>query len=84
MSKRDTHKMLQFWRLVEEGIDRVVATDSDGVTDECLRIMKRIFRKLRILILKVELAMIDRKKERGKLKPKQACTERAKVKKRWL
>ena len=84
MSKEGKHEVLHFLRYVEEGLSQLMVTADGGVTDEGLRIMKRIYRKLRVLILKVELAMIDRKKEKGKLKPKQACTERAKVKKRWL
>ena len=70
--------------MVEEEIDRLLATGSEEITDERLRIMKRIHKKLRVLILKVELAMIERKKEKGNLSPKQARTENAKVKKRWL
>lgn len=52
-------------------------------SDESLRIMKRIYRKLRRLILENELAIIDRKKEEGRMSPKQARSEKAKVRKTW-
>lgn len=78
------HKILRFWRYMEVEIDRLKTMGADGITDESLRIMKRIYRQLRILILRVELAVIDRKKEKGKLTPKQARSEKAKLKKKWL
>lgn len=84
MSKEGMHKILRFWRYMEVEIDRLKTMGADGITDESLRIMKRIYRQLRILILRVELAVIDRKKEKGKLTPKQARSEKAKLKKKWL
>ena len=78
------HKILRFWQYMEVGIDRLKTMGTDGITDESLRIMKRIYRQLRILILRVELAVIDRKKEKGRLTPKQARSEKAKLKKKWL
>ena len=84
MSKEGMHKTLRFWQFVEEEIGGLKATGGDGITDESLRIMKRIYRQLRILILSVELAIIDRMKEKGKLTPKQARSEKAKLKKKWL
>ena len=62
----------------------MMVTTNEGVTDEGLRIIKRIYRKLRILILRIELAMLERRKERKRITPKQAREEKAKVKKRWL
>ena len=84
MSKEGMHKTLRFWRFLEEQIDRLKETGVEGITDESLRIMKRIYKKLRILIVRVELAMIDRWKEKGILTPKQARAEKAKVRRRWL
>lgn len=78
------YKILRFWQYMEVEIDRLKTMGADGITDESLRIMKRIYRQLRILILRVELAIIDRKKEKGKLTPKQARSEKAKLKKKWL
>jgi hypothetical protein len=46
--------------------------------------MKRIYRKLRILILRNELARIERKQKNGKLTGKQAQHEKAKVRKSWM
>ena len=84
MSKEGKHEVLHFLRYVEEGLLQLLVTADGEVTDEGLRIMKRIYRKLRVLILRIELAMVERKKERKRITPKQAREERAKVKKRWL
>lgn len=84
MSKESKHDVLHFLRYVEEGLLQLMVTADGGVTDEGLRIMKRIYRKLRVLILRIELAMVDRRKERKGITPKQARTEKARVKKRWL
>ena len=84
MSKEGKHEVLHFLRYVEEGLSQLMVTADGGVTDESLRIMKRIYRKLRVLILRIELSMVERRKERKRITPKQAREERAKVKKRWL
>ena len=84
MSKEGMYKILRFWQYMEVEIDRRKTMGADGITDESLRIMKRIYRQLRILILRVELTVIDRKKEKGRLTPKQARSEKAKLKKKWL
>ena len=84
MSKEGKHEVLHFLRYVEEGLSQLMVTANEGVTDEGLRIIKRIYRKLRVLILRIELAMLDRRKERKRITPKQAREEKAKVKKRWL
>ena len=84
MSKEGKHEVLHFLRYVEEGLSQLMVTADGGVTDESLRIIKRIYRKLRVLILRIELAMVERRKERKRITPKQAREEKAKVKKRWL
>ena len=84
MSKESKHDVLHFLRYVEEGLSQLMVTADGGVTDEGLRIIKRIYRKLRILILRIELAMVEQRKERKRITPKQAREEKAKVKKRWL
>ena len=84
MSKEGKHEVLHFLRYVEEGLSQLMVTADGVVTDEGLRIIKRIYRKLRVLILRIELAMVERRKERERITPKQARTEKAKVKKRWL
>lgn len=84
MSKESKHDVLHFLRYVEEGLSQLMVTADGGVTDEGLRIIKRIYRKLRVLILRIELAMVERRKERKRITPKQAREEKAKVKKRWL
>ena len=84
MSGKKEHEKLHFYRYVETELNRIAEYSENYVSDESLRIMKRIYRQLRILILRVELAIIDRKKEKGKLTPKQARSEKAKLKKKWL
>ena len=84
MSKEGKHEVLHFLRYVEEGLSQLMVTEDGGVTDEGLRIIKRIYRKLRVLILRIELAMVERRKERKRITPKQAREEKTKVKKRWL
>lgn len=84
MSGKKEHEKLHFYRYVETELNRIAEYSENYVSDESLRIMKRIYRQLRILILSVELAIIDRMKEKGKLTPKQARSEKAKLKKKWL
>ena len=84
MSKKKKHEVLHFLRYVEEGLLQLMVTTDGGVTDEGLRIIKLIYRKLRVLIMRIELAMVERRKERKRITPKQAREEKAKVKKRWL
>jgi hypothetical protein len=84
MGKKKKREVLHFLRYVEEGLLQLMVTADGGVTDEGLRIIKRIYRKLRVLILRIELAMVERRKERKRITPKQAREEKAKVKKRWL
>lgn len=84
MSKEGKHEILRFYRYVESELNRIAKYSDVYVSDESLRIMKRIYRKLRVLILRIELAMVDRRKERKGITPKQAREEKAKVKKRWL
>ena len=84
MNEKKKHGILHFYRCVEAELNRITECSEVHVSDESLRIMKRIYRQLRKLILRVELAVIERKKEKGKLTPKQARSEKAKLKKKWL
>ena len=84
MNEKKKHGMLHFYRYVEVELNRIAECSEVYASDECLRIMKRIYRKLRILILKVEHAVILRKKQAGRITPKQARSELAKLKKKWL
>ncbi|MBQ4056871.1 MAG: hypothetical protein IJD32_07230 [Bacteroidaceae bacterium] len=83
MNEKGKHEMLHFYRYVEAELNRITAVSELYFTDESLRIMKRIYRKLRLQIMKVELALIHRKKQMGRITPKQARSELAKVKKKW-
>lgn len=62
----------------------MLQTGRTACSDECLRVMKRIYRLLRVLILANELAKVERRRQGGKLTGKQAQHERAKVRKSWL
>ena len=84
MNDKKKHGMLHFYRYMEVELNRIAECSEVYVTDESLRIMKRIYRKLRILILKVELAVILRKKQAGRITPKQARAEQARLRKKWL
>jgi len=83
MSEEGKHEKYRFWRWVEERLAQLLTLFGTRFSDESLRIMKRIYRKLRRLILENELAIIDRKKEEGRMSPKQARSEKAKVRKTW-
>lgn len=61
MNEKGKHEMLHFYRYVEAELNRITAVSELYFTDESLRIMKRIYRKLRLQIMKVELALIHRK-----------------------
>ena len=84
MNDKEKHGMLHFYRYMDVELNRIAECSEVYVTDESLRIMKRIYRKLRIFILKVELAVILRKKKAGRITPKQARTEQARLRKKWL
>lgn len=52
-------------------------------SDECLRVNKRIYKMLRILILENELQKVEQQRQAGKLTGKQAQHQKAKVRKKW-
>lgn len=83
MNEKGKHELLYFYRYVEAELSRIATVSELSFTDESLRIMKRIYRKLRVQIMKVELARIHRKKLQGRITPKQARSEQAKVRKKW-
>lgn len=84
MGKKEKHRILHFWQAMERGITGMSEMTDKDFTDESLRVMKRIYRRLRVLIVKAELAVVERRKEKGYITPKQARSEKAKVKRRWL
>ena len=83
MNKEGKHEKLRFWRWTEEQLTQLVSVFGTHFSDESLRIMKRIYRKLRRLILENELAKVEHRRASGKLTGKQAQHLRAKVKKSW-
>ena len=46
--------------------------------------MKRIYKQLRMLIVTNELEKVEQRRKHGKITGKQAVSEKAKIKKRWL
>jgi hypothetical protein len=84
MNGKERHEKLRFMEFVEQELWLLIDMFGTHFSDECLRIMKRIYRKLRLLIVENELARVDRKRKNGKLTGKQAQHEKAKVKKSWL
>ena len=69
---------------MEAELEQMKQTGENGCSDECLRIIKRIYKWLRIVILEAELAKVERLRQSGKLTGKQAQHEKAKVKRKWL
>ena len=65
-------------------LNRMYENEETACSDECLRTIKRIYKRLRILILVNELEKVERLRQRGKLTGKQAQHQKAKVKKAWL
>ena len=63
---------------------RMYEAGETACSDECLRTIKRIYKRLRIMILVNELEKVERLRLSGKLTGKQAQHQKAKVKKTWL
>lgn len=82
--KNGKNTLLHLLQQMEAELKQKLQTDRTACSDECLRVMKRIYKLLRILIVENELAKVERRKQRGKLTGKQAQHERAKVRKSWL
>lgn len=78
------NEKLHLFRQMEEALSHMNQAGETALSDECLRVMKRIFRMLRVLILENELQKVERLRQRGKLTGKQAQHQRAKVRKTWL
>lgn len=68
---------------VEEQLMLLLDASGTSFSDEAMRIMKRIYKRLRLLILENELAKIERRRQQGKVTGKRAVSLKAKVKKTW-
>lgn len=78
------NEKLHLFRQMEEALNHMNQAGETALSDECLRVIKRILRMLRFLILENELQKVERLRQRGKLTGKQAQHQRAKVRKTWL
>ena len=82
--KNDKNGKLYLFRQMEETLNHMNQSGEIALSDECLRVIKRIFRMLRVLILENELQKVERLRQRRKLTGKQAQHLKAKVRKTWL
>ena len=82
--KNGKNTLLHLLQQMEAELKQMLHAGRTACSDECLRVMKRIYRHLRVLILENELAKVERRRQCGKLTGKQAQHERAKVRKSWL
>ena len=52
-------------------------------SETTMQSMKHIYKELRIALLRVEVARIERLKDEGKMTPKEAVHRKALLRKRW-
>lgn len=80
----ERHEKLRFMMFVEQELALLTELFGTFFSDEALRIMKRIYKQLRMLIVTNELEKVEQRRKHGKITGKQAVNEKAKIKKRWL
>lgn len=83
MKEEGKHRLYRLMKDMEEGINRIKADYEDYFSIANLKVIKRIIRMLRVMVMEGEREMVERKVKRGKCTPKQARSERAKIRKRW-
>ena len=83
MEEKERHEKVRFMMFVEEQLALLTELFGDYFSDEALRIMKRIYTRLRLLILTNELQRVERRRMSGKITGKQAVGLKAKLKKMW-
>ena len=83
MKETKGYEKVRFMMFVEQELALLTDMFGTSFSDESLRIMKRIYKQLRILILLNELDRIEQCQQRGKITGKQAVSMKAKVKKSW-
>jgi len=84
MREMERHEKLRFMMFVEQELALLTELFGAFFSDEALRIMKRIYKQLRMLIVTNELEKVEQRRKHGKITGKQAVSEKAKIKKRWL
>ena len=77
------NEKLHLFRQMEKALNHMNQVGETALSDECLRIIKRIYKMLRILILENELQKVEQQRQAGKLTGKQAQHQKAKVRKKW-
>ena len=77
------NEKLHLFRQMEEALNHMNQVGETALSDECLRIIKRIYKMLRILILENELQKVEQQRQAGKLTGKQTQHQKAKVRKKW-
>lgn len=83
MKEKERHEKLRFMMFVEQELALITELFGTSFSDEALRIMKRIYKQLRLLIELNELAKVEHRLRSGRITGKQAVSEKAKVKRRW-
>lgn len=83
MKEEGKHRLYRLMKDMEEGINRIKADYEDYFSIANLLAIKRVIRMLRVMVMEGEQEMVERKVKRGKCTPKQARSERAKIRKRW-
>ena len=77
-------KRLEFLRQVEKELAEWGTMDRKEFSEACLQAMKHIYRMLRNVIYQVEVHRIERRKQEGRITPKEAVHQKAKVRKQYL
>lgn len=83
MEEKERHEKVRFMTFVEQQLALLTELFGTSFSDEALRIMKRIYKQLRMLILVNELDRVERRRMNGKITGKQAVGIKAKLKKTW-
>ena len=82
MNKKSKER-LHLLRQVEEVLREMNQEAVKECSEATLQSMKHIYKELRIALLRVEVARIERLKEEGKMTPKEAVHRKALLRKRW-
>lgn len=84
MERDKNHEKTHFFHAIEKEWVSLFAKYGPECSEECLRSMKRIYRMLRIAIYQAEVWIIERRKQEGRITPKEAVRQKAKVRKQYL
>jgi sensor c-di-GMP phosphodiesterase-like protein len=82
MNKKSKER-LHLFRQVEEVLREMNQSEVKECSEATLQSMKHIYKELRIALLRVEVARIERLKDEGKMTPKEAVHRKSLLRKRW-